>query len=182
MNPYFKLTLVAAAISLGACSVLDGEKVDYKSNVKAPSLMVPPDLTQLSKDTRYSVVNGGVSAATTKAQTTPDAKVPVAANGVGDIKVERQGNQRWLVVNRSADVLWAPLKDFWQESGFTLSVEERSLGIMETEWPIFHKTWFAGPLANGLMVCIPRHRATSTAPGWKPALTVVPKFSLPTVA
>ena len=134
MNPYFKLTLVAAAISLGACSVLDGEKVDYKSNVKAPSLMVPPDLTQLSKDTRYSVVNGGVSAATTKAQTTPDAKVPVAANGVGDIKVERQGNQRWLVVNRSADVLWAPLKDFWQESGFTLSVEERSLGIMETEW------------------------------------------------
>lgn len=134
MNPYFKLTLVAAVASLGACSVLDGEKVDYKSSTKAPSLMVPPDLTQLSKETRYSVVNGGVSAATTKTTGTQAAKDPVAVSALADIKIERQGNQRWLVVNRSADRLWMPLKDFWQESGFVLSMEQSSLGIMETEW------------------------------------------------
>ncbi len=135
MNPYFKLTVLVAATSLVACTVLDGEKVDYKSNAKAPSLMVPPDLTQLSKDTRYSIVNGGVSAAASKTPTTPSASgQPMALTGMADIKIERQGNQRWLVVNRSAESLWVPLKDFWLESGFTLSMEQSGLGIMETEW------------------------------------------------
>jgi outer membrane protein assembly factor BamC len=134
VNPYFKLTLVVAVASLGACSVLDGEKVDYKSSAKAPTLMVPPDLTQLSKETRYSVVNGGVSAATSKSTVTQPSKDPVAATVVADIKIERQGNQRWLVVNRKAENLWTPLRDFWQESGFTLTMDQSDLGIMETDW------------------------------------------------
>jgi outer membrane protein assembly factor BamC len=135
VNSSFKLTVLAAAVALSACSVLDGEKVDYKSSAKAPSLAVPPDLTQLSKDTRYSVVNGGVSAASSKAAVAAQAgKDPVALNAIADIQVQRQGNQRWLVVKRSPEALWTPLKDFWQESGFTLSQEQSNLGIMETEW------------------------------------------------
>ncbi len=32
---------------------MDGERVDYKSSgAKGPSLDIPPDLTQLSRDTR----------------------------------------------------------------------------------------------------------------------------------
>jgi outer membrane protein assembly factor BamC len=135
VNSSFKLTLLAAAIALSGCSVLDGEKVDYKTSTKAPSLAVPPDLTQLSKDTRYSVINGGVSAASSKASTSSQAtKDPVALSAVSDVRVERQGNQRWLVIKRSPETLWAPLKDFWLESGFTLSQEDSNVGIMETEW------------------------------------------------
>ena len=134
VNSSFKLTLLAAAVGLSACSVLEGEKVDYKSITKAPSLAVPPDLTQLSKDTRYSIVNGAVSAAGSKASTTGSGKEPVAVAAISDIRVERQGNQRWLVVNRSPESLWSPLKDFWQESGFTLTMDQSNLGIMETEW------------------------------------------------
>ena len=134
MNPSFKLALLAATVALSACSVLDGEKVDYKSSTKAPSLAVPPDLTQLSKDTRYSIVNGGVSAASSKSTAAATGKDPIAVGAISDIKVERQGNQRWLVVKRSPEALWAPLKDFWQESGFTLSLDQSNLGIMETEW------------------------------------------------
>jgi uncharacterized lipoprotein len=60
VNPIFKLTLLGAAISLTACGTLDAGKVDYRSatSVKAPSLDVPPDLTQLSKNTHYAVVGG----------------------------------------------------------------------------------------------------------------------------
>lgn len=134
VNSSVKLTLLAAAMGLSACSVLDGEKVDYKSSTKAPSLAVPPDLTQLSKDTRYSVVNGAVSAAGSKASATSGGKELVAVAAISDIRVERQGNQRWLVVNRSPESLWSPLKDFWQESGFTLTMDQSNLGIMETEW------------------------------------------------
>lgn len=135
MNSSFKLTLLAAALATSACSVLDGEKVDYKTSTKAPSLSVPPDLTQLSKDTRYSVVNGGISAASVKTSVaTAAGKDTVAPSALADIRVERLGNQRWLVVNRRASDLWTPLKDFWQESGFSLSLDQSDLGIMETEW------------------------------------------------
>ena len=52
VNFSLKLAVLAGVIALSACSVLEGEKVDYKSSTKAPPLAVPPDLTQLSKDTR----------------------------------------------------------------------------------------------------------------------------------
>jgi outer membrane protein assembly factor BamC len=138
VNPFFKLTLVSVAISLSACTVLDTDKVDYRSagnGVKVPSLDVPPDLTQLSKDTHYAVVGGAVSASGYKAgQPAVVATATVAAATVGDVRIERSGNQRWLVVNRSADKLWEPVKDFWQENGFQLSMDQKNLGIMETDW------------------------------------------------
>ena len=139
MNPFFKLTLVSVAISLSACSVLETDKVDYRSannGVKVPSLDVPPDLTQLSKDTHYAVVGGTVSASGFKAgQPAVLATTPVvAAANLGDVRIERAGNQRWLVISRPADKLWEPVKDFWRENGFQLSMDQNALGIMETDW------------------------------------------------
>ncbi len=137
VNPFFKLTLLGAALALSACTVLEGDKVDYRSasNAKIPTLDVPPDLTQLSKDTHYAVVGGSVSASALKAgQTQPTAIPTVAALALGDVRIERAGNQRWLVVNRPADKLWEPVKDFWQENGFLLAMDQNTLGIMETDW------------------------------------------------
>ena len=124
---------MCAALSLSACSVLDGEKVDYKSAGKGVALEVPPDLNQLSRDSRYTVPGGAVTASSYQVgQAAPD--VPTAASTLGDVRIERTGNQRWLVVNRSADVLWAPVREFWQESGFLLALDQPNLGIMETDW------------------------------------------------
>ncbi len=138
MNPFFKLTLVSVAISLSACSVLETEKVNYRSasEVKVPSLEVPPDLTQLSKDSHYNVVGGTVSANDYRAgQPAVASTVPVvAAVSMGDVRIERLGNQRWLVVKRPADGLWEPVKEFWQQNGFNLAIDQTALGIMETDW------------------------------------------------
>ena len=134
MNTYFKLTVLVAAVALAACSVLEGDKVDYKSNAKAPALSVPPDLTQLSKDTHYAVVNGAVSAAGSKTTVADAGKQSIAIKSAGDMRIERQGNQRWLVVARPVETLWEPIKDFWQESGFVLTMDQSVPGIMETDW------------------------------------------------
>ena len=137
VNPFFKLTLLSAALALSACTVLEGDKVDYRSasNARIPTLDVPPDLTQLSKDTHYAVVGGTVSASALKSgQPQVGASPTIAALSLGDVRIERAGNQRWLVVNRSADKLWEPIKDFWQENGFLLSMDQNTLGIMETDW------------------------------------------------
>jgi outer membrane protein assembly factor BamC len=53
---------------------------------------------------------------------------------LGDVRIERAGNQRWLVVKRPAETLWEPVRDFWQENGFLLAVDQNTLGIMETDW------------------------------------------------
>ena len=134
MNPTSKVVLVGVALALSACSALETDKVDYRSTAKAPSLAIPPDLTQLSKDTRYSVVDGTASASGYKANQASVEKLAVGTLQVGDVRIERSGNQRWLVVKRPADKLWEPVKDFWQENGFLLAMDQRDLGIMETDW------------------------------------------------
>jgi outer membrane protein assembly factor BamC len=127
------LALAAAALLAAGCSTLDGDRIDYKSTGKGPSLEVPPDLTALSRDTRYNVPGGSITASSFAAgQSTPGT--PVAATSVGDVRIERAGTQRWLVVNRSADQLWGPVRDFWQENGFLLNIDQQNLGILETDW------------------------------------------------
>ena len=130
-----KLALLGLALSLAGCSVLDGEKVDYRGTTKkATALDIPPDLTQLTRDTRYTVVGGAVSASGFQSALPGAEKAPVAPVSVGDVRVERQGNQRWLVVNRPADRLWDPIREFWIDNGFTLAQDQSTLGIMETDW------------------------------------------------
>ena len=133
MNATKRLALLGLCLALGACSVLESDKVDYKSATTAPSLAVPPDLTQLARDNRYAIPGGPVTASTYQ-QGQAGPGIPVAVATIADVRIERAGNQRWLVVKRSPDVLWDPIKDFWQEHGFLLSMEQKNLGIMETDW------------------------------------------------
>lgn len=132
----FSFTLLASALT--GCStigdLMQGDKIDYKSSGKAgPSLDVPPDLNQLSRETRYVVPGSSVSASAYQVGQVSQS-VPVAATTVGDVRVERSGNQRWLVVNRPADKLWTPVRDFWLEGGFLLALDQENLGIMETDF------------------------------------------------
>lgn len=132
-------SILMATLLLASCStvsdLMQGDKIDYKSNGKAgPSLDVPPDLTQLSRETRYVVPGTAVSANAFQLGQASSQTVPVAATTVGDVRIERAGNQRWLVVNRPADKLWSPVRDFWLESGFLLSLDQEKLGIMETDY------------------------------------------------
>jgi len=131
------LVALVGALFLSGCSTLgdamEGDKVDYKSAGKGPSLAVPPDLTQLSRETRYVVPGSAVTASGYQVGQTTQS-VPTAAMAVGDVRIERAGSQRWLVINRSADKLWGPVREFWQESGFLLALDQENLGIMETDW------------------------------------------------
>ena len=145
-TPQRGLVVGALMLSLTGCgmvqSVVGETKVDYKSAKKASTLDVPPDLTQLSKDNRYSLPSNdrGVATASGYQATrgaTPGAAVSsneVASTGNSAVRVERSGNQRWLVVQQTPEALWPQLKTFWEESGFTLAVDDATAGVMETEW------------------------------------------------
>ncbi len=134
--PMLRLGAVAVAALLATgCSMLQEDKIDYKSAQRGSTLDVPPDLTQLSRDSRYNVPGSVVTASGYQTAQPADASASAtAATSVGDVRIERAGNQRWLVVGRPADKLWAPVRDFWQENGFVLETDQEQLGIMETDW------------------------------------------------
>ncbi len=140
--PSLAVAVLFAALALSGCSTisetLSGGKVDYKSATtakKGPGLEVPPDLSQLTRDSRYVVPGMAVSANSYQvAQPSGSEATPTAANAIGDVRIERDGNQRWLVVNRPADKLWEPVREFWKESGFQLPIEQAELGIIETDF------------------------------------------------
>ena len=133
MKQFARLGVLAMCAALAACTVLEGDKIDYKSASKGVSLEVPPDLDQLSRDSRYAIPGGAVTASSFQSgQAVPG--MPTAASTLGDVRVERAGTQRWLVINRSADQLWNPVREFWQENGFLLTLDQANLGIMETDW------------------------------------------------
>ena len=136
MNATTRLGLLGLAVTLSACSVLENDKIDYKSATKGATLEVPPDLTQLSRDTRYTVPGGVVSAAAFEAGQAqqPRGAASAAPKSIGDVRIERDGNQRWLVVDRPADQLWDPVRDFWIENGFVYVLEQPKLGLLETDW------------------------------------------------
>lgn len=127
---------LATLVFLSGCgSLLSGDKVNYKTEggTKVVPLDIPPDLTQLARDSRYTVPGGPVTASSMG--TRPVATVAAtAAKQVNDVRIERDGNQRWLVVNRPADVVWPIVHGFWKENGFDYVVEQQQLGLLETEW------------------------------------------------
>ena len=135
------LALALLAITAAGCSVLpDTRKIEYKSASKAPTLEVPPDLSQIARDDRYSVPDAaGKGSATFSAYSADRTPTAMAQNSVvlppvDKVRVERSGNQRWLVVAMPADKLWDTVKDFWQETGFIVNIERPEAGVMETDW------------------------------------------------
>lgn len=124
--------VVAALSSLGACAVIEDTKVDYRTAKTGVSLEIPPDLTQVNTTGSYVIPGQVVSAKDMATQTRQPSQT--APQALGSARIERQGQQRWLVVRASPDDLWPNLKRFWQDNGFTLTLDQRELGILETEW------------------------------------------------
>ncbi len=128
--------VLATLVLLSGCgAIMDGDKVNYKTEggTKVVPLDIPPDLTQLTRDTRYAVPSGPVTASGMAARPAPTVAA-TAAKQVNDVRIERDGKQRWLVVNRSADAVWPIVQGFWKENGFEYVIEQQQLGLLETEW------------------------------------------------
>ena len=137
--PVLALSLIAGCSSIN--EAMQPDKIDYKSQgKKTASLDIPPDLTKLEGDRRYTVPDAAgtstlsnYSQANKTREASPTDNVLPSTDG---IRMERDGNQRWLVINNGMppDKLWESLRGFWQENGFLLTQDSPETGIMETDW------------------------------------------------
>ena len=132
------VTAALASIVLSACgSFGSGKSTDYRSQGgKIPSLEVPPDLTSPIVDDRFVIPDP--KATTFSTYNRERGVVPTTGTAVlpkvDSARIERAGEQRWLVVKTSPDKAWLTVKEFWIQTGFILKRESPEVGIMETDW------------------------------------------------
>lgn len=140
-----RLALPAALIlALGGCSWLGSKTPDYKGAQarSAQPLEVPPELTAPTMDDRYQIPDPHAQTA----YSTYSKEVARAGAGTGPaagpqvlptvqgVRLDREGDQRWLVVKGDPDKVWPIVRQFWLDQGFALERESPDVGIMETEW------------------------------------------------
>ncbi len=132
----FVLALSVAGIA-GCKSVASNDTVDYKSAgaVRGPNLSYPPDLITAQADRRYIVQDGTATMSEYNAAVKKSVQTrQTVMTGITGMHIERDGERRWLVVEKPAAELYPQVKDFWQENGFLLTIDSPSTGIMETDW------------------------------------------------
>ena len=148
LSPSSRLAAVLSCVALiGGCSsineVLSGDKVDYRSTstTRTSPLEVPPDLSQLTRESRYQQPNGAVSASTFQAATAaaaaasaPVATAVIAPQQVGEFRMERLGNDRWLSTTLAPEAIYPQVRTFWKDNGFNLVQDRPEAGILETDW------------------------------------------------
>ena len=136
-KPSVLSTLLLAAALSGCSSLFSGDRVDYRTaGVKMNPLEVPPDLQQIQRDGRYQQQRGSISASSMPASggTVRTSAPVVAPMAVGDFKIEKDGDRRWLSVPKPPEQVWPQLVAFWQDLGFTLVKNDAGAGVLETSW------------------------------------------------
>ena len=149
--------LAAGAVLAGGCSgtledVFPGRQPSYESSRSTAPLEVPPDLTSSTirdslpvpgVDATYSQHAGGAGSAGARSE-------PAVLPEIADARIERSGDQRWLVVAMTPEEVWPRLRDFWIDQGFFLEAEEPDIGVMETNWAERHEPLPAGAVKRML--------------------------------
>jgi len=126
----YRLSFLPLMLAISACTILEDKKIDYQSAKPITSLEIPPDLNQIAPNKQYAIPGLGIS--TTSFNPSKNNSQPVAMNSMTNMRIDRFGNHRWLVVDIPPEKLWQPVVEFWQENGFTIEINQPELGIMET--------------------------------------------------
>lgn len=135
------IVLIALVILTGCNLFSEKKTIDYKSAGKLPPLDVPPDLMAPNVDDRYVIPDANSSDNATfstynqergsQPVTMSTSLLPMSDQGA---HIERAGTQRWLVVPQPPETVWPIVKEFWQELGFLIKIENPETGILETDW------------------------------------------------
>lgn len=136
--------LLVLATSFSGCQtvsgILEGPRGDYRNTARLPPLEVPPDLTRPAADNRFNVPDVGGTGSATFSEFDRQRKVKPKPGDTGllpvveSTRIERAGNQRWLVVPEVPEKVWPLVRDFWIEAGFLIALETPEAGVMETDW------------------------------------------------
>jgi len=113
-------------------------KINYYSDKSVTSLEIPPDLTQPSYENsfRLSEFVKDIDANTVNLTSNPieNKKSKDLMLTQSNIEVKKSGSRRWLVVDKSPEIVWELSKQFLKEKGFVIKKSNKKIGVMETDY------------------------------------------------
>lgn len=133
----FKCAMVVLSVfTLTACESIPfiNDESDYKSSGRAKPLEVPPDLTAARTSDAYRVPGSTTYSDYSQGQDANEPGVEKVLATPGNVRMEKAGGQRWLVVKAPAEKIWPIVREFWLDQGFAVRVEDAQIGLIETEW------------------------------------------------
>ncbi len=125
----------ATLLTASGCTLPNSRQIDYRNTERSSvsTLEMPPDIVHPSNNLKRAEAGHHV--------------LP----SVSGMHIERANHAHWLVVERKTPAqLWPQLREFWQTQGFTLSVDARERGILETGWKTSRPHLNQGVIRNTL--------------------------------
>ena len=136
-NKFFLCSVFAAFITIvSGCSLSDKKDIPeteyYGSKSRTGGLEIPPDLTQT--DPEENITLPSVAKSSTGQQQGGILSNRRVLAEPDNVKLMRDGNQRWLVVAAEPGVIWPQLVEYWTKDGIKLVINNPESGVVETDW------------------------------------------------
>jgi outer membrane protein assembly factor BamC len=136
LNTAFSLL---AIVLVSACSTMEEtfppKEAEYKTKGRTgPALEIPPDLSADTIEDEMIIPEATTaseySAGGSRTVLEEAAVLPAQAG----MKIERDGDKRWLVINGSPQAVWPKIREYWLQTGFLIDYENPNAGVMQTDW------------------------------------------------
>jgi len=120
----------------------DSEKQYRSQREEADNLEIPPDLTS-SSISDSMVIPSGTSTSLSEYSAKRQGRRKGTGSNLGGsqvlpqfdkIRVERDGDQRWLVIDAPPQKVWPKVVEFWRSNGLLLVEQNPQTGVMTTDW------------------------------------------------
>ena len=100
---------------------LGSRVVDYKSDEKIDSLIIPPDLTEPNVQGIF-------------AENIDISKQEDIVTRIQNVEIKRDQYRRWLLVDMAPNEVWSASKEFFRLYGFKILKENQKIGLLETDY------------------------------------------------
>jgi len=137
----FLISLVCIVV-LGGCRFMNDDKGliidrsdDYLDAKQAPPLQIPEELSSETLVDTLTIPELGEQPRTVFYSKQAPRPNPVFARENGqEVKIQKLGDDRWLVITQKPSVVWPKVKQFLADNGIPLTQEDPQSGRLETSW------------------------------------------------
>ncbi len=126
--------LLVVALASGCGGNKGRKKIDYDAARTLPPLEIPPGLSTLPQSSSVQSAKATYSEFEAQQQQGSKGQFAGLLPTFGNVKLERAGTQRWLVVKAEAEKLWPQMRDFIDSVGLRVVKERPEAGILESDW------------------------------------------------
>jgi outer membrane protein assembly factor BamC len=154
LSRLFTLPLAASLLASSGCGIYDkmapgAKKADYKKSKPTDALEVPPDMSSNTiNDAPDAIDIAGTTFVEEMGGSKPTGGGRAVLPSQENMRVERDGDQQWLVVYGAPELVWPQVKEFWLQEGFLIRKEDPRVGILETGWLENRADIPQGPIRN----------------------------------